>query len=71
MLKQTMYGRAGFQFLRARVLHAARPNEITQSAGEPENDPLAFLSKNISWSVMMANHVRTRTMQFCDWLPDA
>jgi hypothetical protein len=24
MLKRTMYGRAGFELLRARVLHAAR-----------------------------------------------
>ncbi len=36
MLKRTMYGRAGFELLRACVLHAARPrNDSTGSAGEP------------------------------------
>ena len=36
MLKQTMYGRAGFPLLRARVLHAARPrNDSTAIVGDP------------------------------------
>jgi transposase len=37
MLERTMYGQAGFQLLRARVLHAAcHRNGSTESAGEPE-----------------------------------
>jgi hypothetical protein len=35
MLKRTMYGRAGFRLLRARVLHAAYRNHGTEFAGEP------------------------------------
>jgi hypothetical protein len=36
MLKRTMYGRAGFELLRARVLHAAY-TPSTESAGEPNS----------------------------------
>ena len=36
MLKRTMYGRAGLQFLRRRVLIDAGGKDTTQIAGEPD-----------------------------------
>jgi hypothetical protein len=35
MLKRTMYGRAGFSLLRARVLLADSLNDSTEFAGDP------------------------------------
>jgi hypothetical protein len=37
MINRTMYGRAGFQLLRARILQAASPSSSSMgNAGEPD-----------------------------------